>query len=200
MKRFFIPCLFPLLFSGCFVASSFQNAHLLPAGVYEIQPAVSVSSGTIGSNHSVHSFLFTGIQTGYGVTDRFNVRSRYFAFEEFGLPAIHFFELESKISIIKGSIAASLPVGYYSSEILSISPSLIYSARITENLSLNTIPRLLLMYSTEDGSLHSSPLALNEGLSIFLIQDRLIITPEVGIATSTPDFLFSYGIAFSFIR
>lgn len=192
-----------LAISNCFVFSSFQSAKLLSKNQFEAEPIVSATS-KLFNNVVYHSGnTMVGFQTGYGISDRFNIRGRIIHIAEMGGSDANYFEVEPKVSIKKNRVSFSLPIGYYSTESIQAMPSFIFSTPIGKNALLNTSPRIPLAVTFKNGSIEPdfAGLSLDEGVSFFLSNNRIVITPEIGITTFTfSDCMLHFGLGLSLIR
>ena len=120
-----------IFLNGCYTFSSLQSAKLLVKGKYEITPSYSNISFSEDGNTEKMTDNF-GVQAGFGVTDKFNLRFRYENIKpEFPeADSYSFLAIEPKISIEKDIIAFSVPVGFFTGpsidddESVQIHPSL----------------------------------------------------------------------------
>lgn len=188
---------------NCFVFSNFQSAKLLSPNQFEIEPVCSMTSKFINRTSHKNPMMIVGLQTGYGVSNDFNLRARYLFLSDFSNNNSHYFEIEPKFSIKKNTSSFSIPVGWYSEKTLQIMPSLIFSNQINKNITLNTSPRIPIAISVMDNYsvLNYIGFSVDEGVSFSLASGSIIITPEVGMNTfSFSDILFCGGISVSIIK
>ena len=194
MKFTLVPLFFIfyyLLLTGCFapVNSVYENAKLLEEGEAEIMGSYSTYYGQSidletlepKNDHINQNF---GIAAGYGFTNKFNLRVRYEYLElkiDLGdNKRVNYFEVNSKINIIKDRLAFSIPFGFYylnhDRYTFSLDPRLIASYRVNNNFEMTAIPKVHCFYGNK---LKFIP-GFTFGIGLSSDLNKWAIRPEVG--------------------
>jgi len=169
------------LISSCApVFSDLQSAKLVGKGNFEATPHFTTTSMTF-DGETEHAQNHFGVQLGYGLFNRIDLRARYeyIDIEGDGGKA-NIFGLGPKISILEDRIAAYLPVGFAFGgdvegiEEIEFQPTLLFTIPAGRYVEINPSAKGIL--SEEDFYL-----AFNLGLGLSTNYDLYVLRPEYGI-------------------
>jgi hypothetical protein len=201
LMKILIAAFFPV-FANCFVFSSLQSAKLLARNEISILPEYSSVLYTHVSDLEHVSNVF-GFQGGFGLTNSFNLFIHYDRIQltryEVGY---NYTSLDFKISLMKNTLALSMPVCLYFGKNIEFSgsihaqPTLFFTYPINSRINITVAPKAVVFLPSFKNIL---ALNINTGLSCF--SDRITIIPEIGYGFKPygkDQFLFgSFGIAFN---
>ena len=168
-----------LTYSCAPVFSDIQSARLVGKGNFEATPNFTTTSQTF-EGESDHIQNHYGLQLGYGLSKRIDLRARY---EYIGLDSdggsTNVFGIGPKVSLLKDRIAAYLPVGFaFGGDVegideVEVQPTLLFTIPVGKNIEIN--PSVKGIISNE------FYMAFNLGLGLSTNPNKYVIRPEYGI-------------------
>lgn len=192
MKTIFVAlvtCMIMSTFSCAPVFSELQSAKLVGKGNFEIVPQFTTASVT-GDNHTNHVQNHYGFQVGYGISNRFDIRTRI---EHIGLTngrgSANVFAVGPKLSLVKDKIALYFPVGFaFGGDLDGIKefeaqPTILFTFPIWKYIEINPSAKALIgeEFVGEKFLGEEYYVGFNLGLGLSTDFKKYVIRPEYGI-------------------
>lgn len=181
------------------VFSDLQSARTLGKGHLELTPSFSSTAWTDpDTTAQVQTHL--GLQFAAGASDVLDLRFRFERVSMTGdddprtrddIPSVNVVALGPKVRLVKGVVAAYLPVGFAFgrdvdvSETWEMQPTLLVTAPLARSAELNLSAKYIVLLSRE-AEAEDNLVAFNVGLGLGPKLDRWVLRPEIG-------FLFNPG-------
>lgn len=167
------------------IFGEYQSASLVGKGNVEATThftGVSISYG----GESSYALNGLGIQAGFGLGERFELRTRYerLWFDGLGISegGFNYLTLAPKVGSNNGKIAVMLPLALAFTEggsNFEIHPTVLFSFPITQNSNLTFSPKYLISFA-EGAKFGDSLLAFNLGAGIGFAE-QWVVRPEFGV-------------------